>query len=180
MNNLKQLRLNAGLTQPQLAKLCQQADRRIDVAMVSRFENGVCLPTPAVAKALASSLRCDISELYDVPEQMYLPGILAADAPVEPESMDVTNLIAYLTEAKEPVRRGELSVLMDRPDRIVRRIIEEARNDGYLIVNNGGGYFLATSLDDIRRHYNTENARAVSIFKRLRRCREILKQEGLL
>lgn len=180
MNNLKELRIAAGMKQSELAKICQQTDSRIEVGMISRFENGVCLPTPAVAKALASSLRCDISELYDVPEQMYLPGILASDAPVEPEIMDVTSLIAYLTEADKPIKRGELSVLMDRPDRMVRRIIEEARNDGYLIANNGDGYFLATSLDDIRRHYNTENARAVSIFKRLRRCREILKQEGIL
>ena len=151
MNNLRELRIRAGLKQSDLAKLCQQTDSRIDVGMISRFENGVCLPTPAVAKAIADALRVDVSELYDIPEQFILECFLSADVPIEPESTDVTNLIAYLTEADKPIKRGDLATMMDFTDRKMRRVIEDARRCGYLVVNggNGTGYFLARNTSDI-------------------------------
>lgn len=182
MNNLKELRIAAGMKQQELARICQQTDSRIDVGMISRFENGVCLPTPAMAHALADALGVDIAELYDIPEQFMLEGFMSAEVPIEPESMDVTNLIAYLTEAKEPVRRGELATMMDFTDRKMRRVIEDARRCGYLVVNggNGTGYFLARNTADIVQHFRIEQRRAMSILQRLKRAREVLKQEGLL
>lgn len=182
MNNLRELRIAAGMKQPKLAKICQQTDSRIDVGMISRFENGVCLPTPAVAKAIADALRVDVSELYDIPEQFILECFLSADVPIEPESMDVTSLIAYLSESDRHIKRGELAVLMDCSDRELRRTIEDARRCGYLVVNggDGSGYFLARNTSDIVKHFKTEKSRALSILQCLKKAREILKQEGLL
>ena len=180
MNNIKNLRVAAGLSQPELARLCQKADRRIDVGMISRFECGACLPTPGVAKALATALRCTVTDLYDFPEQMYVPGILAADAPVEPESMAVTSLVAYLTEAGGPIKRSELADLMGGSDRYMRQAVEDARNCGYIIINNGkgDGYYIASTVDEIEQHFRTEENRALSILHRLKNCRRILKAEG--
>ena len=182
MNNLKKLRIAAGMKQWELAKLCQQTDSRIEVGMISRFENGVCLPTLAVAKAIADALRVDVGELYGIPEQFMLEGFLSADVPIEPESMDVTNLISYLSECDRPIKRGALAVMMDCSDRELRRTIEEARNCGYFVVNggNGSGYFLARNTADIVQHFRIEQRRAMSILQRLKRAREVLKQEGLI
>lgn len=182
MNNLRELRIRAGLKQSDLARICQQTDSRIDVGMISRFENGVCLPTPAMAHALADALGVDIAELYDIPEQFMLEGFISAEVPIEPESMDVTSLIAYLTEANKPIKRGELAAMMGFTDRNLRRVIEDARRCGYLIVNggNGTGYFLARNTSDIVKHFKTEKSRALSILQCLKKAREILKQEGLI
>ena len=48
MNRLKERRLELGLTQEAVSGILKLADPRMDVSMVSRFENGVCLPIPAV------------------------------------------------------------------------------------------------------------------------------------
>ena len=182
MNNLRELRIDAGMKQQELARICQQTDSRIEVGMISRFENGVCLPTPAVAKAIADAFRVDVGELYGIPEQFILEGFLSADVPIEPESMDVTNLISYLSECDRPIKRGALAVLMDCSDRELRRTIEDARRCGYLVVNggDGSGYFLARNTSDIVKHFHTEERRAMSILQRLKKARELLKQEGLI
>ena len=52
MNNLKKRRLELGLTQPQVSDFLKMVDPRMDVSMVSRFENGVCIPTPLVSEAI--------------------------------------------------------------------------------------------------------------------------------
>ena len=52
MNNLKKRRLELGLTQPQVSDFLKMVDSRMDVGMVSRFENGVCIPTPLVSEAI--------------------------------------------------------------------------------------------------------------------------------
>lgn len=44
MNRLKERRLELGLTQEAVSGILKLADPRMDVSMVSRFENGVCLP----------------------------------------------------------------------------------------------------------------------------------------
>ena len=64
MNNLKAAREEMGLKQAELAALVQSVDSRIDVGMISRFENGVCLPTPIVARALARHLQASVVDLF--------------------------------------------------------------------------------------------------------------------
>ena len=182
-NNLKDLRIKAGLTQPGLAAICRETDRRIDVGMISRFENGVCLPTPAVAKAIANALQAPLDALYGVPEQMYIPAVLMADAPTEPESEDVTSLIDFLRHAHRPLTRADLCRKMDKSDRAVRRIVAEARMCGYIIIGGErrhSGYYLARDTADVERFFKKETSRALSILAGLKAARQKLREERMI
>jgi transcriptional regulator with XRE-family HTH domain len=184
MNNLRLWRESRGLKQTELAAMVKPIDARIDSSMISRFENEMCLPTPSVSKALASALNVPESLLFGGTEQLYISGVVDGEARAEPESMDVTDLIAHFREAGKgaAISRRALASMMDVSDRHLRRIIEEARNCGYLIINDsdGTGYFLAASSADIERHFRQENARALSILKRLKAARTRLKEVGAI
>ena len=184
MNNLRLWRESRGLKQTELAAMVKPIDARIDSSMISRFENEMCLPTPSVSKALASALNVPESLLFGGTEQLYISGVVDGDARAEPESMDVTDLIAHFREAGKgaAISRRALASMMDVSDRHLRRIIEEARNCGYLIINDsdGTGYFLAASSADIERHFRQENARALSILKRLKAARTRLKEVNII
>ena len=52
MNRLQERRMVLGLTQPQVSARLKETEPRADVGMVSRYEKGVCLPTPDQLKAL--------------------------------------------------------------------------------------------------------------------------------
>lgn len=73
-----------------------------------------------------------------------------------------------------------LSRLMDMPERKVRSLIEDARQQGHLIVNDqdGRGYYIADSLEDVQRQYNQMTNRAMSILKARSPFRYYLKQFG--
>lgn len=96
----------------------------------------------------------------------------------------MTDLIAHFREAGKgaAISRRALASMMDVSDRHLRRIIEEARNCGYLIINDsdGTGYFLAASSAEIERHFRQENARALSILKRLKAARTRLKEVNII
>lgn len=64
MNRLKERRLELGLTQEAVSGVLKLVDPRIDTCMVSRFENGVCLPTDEVLTALEAALRTSRAYLY--------------------------------------------------------------------------------------------------------------------
>jgi transcriptional regulator with XRE-family HTH domain len=59
--SLRELRLARGLTQPQLAELCDS-----NVPFISNVERGVMLPGLAMLIRLADALDCDVSELVKV------------------------------------------------------------------------------------------------------------------
>ena len=64
MNRLKERRLELGLTQEAVSGILKLADPRMDVSMVSRFENGVCLPTEEVTEALEAALWASRAYLF--------------------------------------------------------------------------------------------------------------------
>ena len=135
----------------------------------------------ASAKALNFGDRKSLELLRDKhPHGLYAVQLFGA----EPESMDVTDLIAHVREAGKgaAISRRALASMMDVSDRHLRRIIEEARNCGYLIIDDsdGTGYFLAASSADIERHFRQENARALSILKRLKAARTRLKEVNII
>ena len=65
-------------------------------------------------------------------------------------------------------------------DRIVREKIEAARDEGVLICNDqdGKGYYLAETVDEIERQYRRDKARALNVLKRLKASRRALKAAG--
>ena len=79
------------------------------------------------------------------------------------------------------VSRKTLVSEMDMSDRMVRSIIEKARDEGCLILNkqDGRGYYLPESIDDIVFQYRQDTNRALSILKRRKHMRKILKEAGV-
>lgn len=177
---MREFRQARGLSRAQLAEIVKRADTRIDSTMIARFESEVCMPTPRVAKAIADALGAQMEEVFGVPEQLYIPATLIAEAPVEPMSFNEEHLIEILSHARCPLTRRELSLKLDISDRSVRELINHARARGYIIVNDGDGrgYRMAASTEDIERHFNTERKRAMSILSGLSASRTILRQEG--
>lgn len=176
-NQMKAAREALCLTQPQLAALIQEIEPRIDVGMISRFENCVCLPTPRVADLLASLLGASVSDLFGEEAQTYLQNIRDAEEPVEPLPFVIEDLLNEL--GPTPRTRRELSQALDISDRLMRKRIEIAREMGYVIVNQGDGYFIPDDLSDMTRFYFTERKRALSILRGLKRLRKYLKKMGV-
>ncbi len=176
-NNIKAAREALGLGQKELAALAREIEPRIDVGMISRFENGVCLPTPIVAERLASALGVSSRDLFSPEGQEYLLNIRDADEPVEGLPFVLEDLMNEL--GSTPRTRRELCVALDISDRRLRKRIAEARELGYCIVNQGDGYFIPEDLSDMKQFYFTERRRALSILRGLRRLRKYLKKMGV-
>lgn len=183
MNRLQELRLAKGMTQPEMSKLLKEIDSRIDVGMVSRFEKGVCLPTPAVTEALAKILNCSVSDIFckeDVENITTLGGELQ-----QPKAVCgfVAEVLNHIPESREKAVTKEYLVhKTGHPERVVRRAIEQARLAGYLICSDtdSKGYYISNDVDDIERQFRQDKNRANKIMQRSWAFREILKKEGRL
>lgn len=97
--------------------------------------------------------------------------------------MKTTTITDYIPHGREnAVSRGYLCALTGLSDRSVRAAIEQARNDGALILNDqdGFGYYQADirDLDALQRQYRQDTARAMALLKRRKHIRRILKEAG--
>lgn len=83
-------------------------------------------------------------------------------------------------ENARPIR--ELSRELTLTERVIREMLEGARAQGVLVCNeqDGKGYYLAETLDDIERQYRRDYRRAMSLLVRLKPMRKILRQAGRL
>ena len=91
-------------------------------------------------------------------------------------------LVSLLKQGESnAISRDALAALMGMSDRKVREVIEMARNEGVFVLNrqNGRGYYLPESLDDIYRQYKQDSSRAMAILRRRKHMRKILKEAGL-
>ena len=64
-NNLKCIRLDRGMTQPEVVERLRAFDIGIDVSMLSRMESGRCLPTPFQLMILSRIYGCEPLELVN-------------------------------------------------------------------------------------------------------------------
>jgi ribosome-binding protein aMBF1 (putative translation factor) len=64
-NNLKNARLAKGLKQIEVVQEFKRVNEFIDVTLLSKYENSVCLPTPYQLCLLARIYGCKPSELID-------------------------------------------------------------------------------------------------------------------
>lgn len=80
------------------------------------------------------------------------------------------------------ISRQELCRLTGLADRENRRLIEEARNKGEIIINlqDGRGYYKTEDLAEIKAQYLINNNRAMSILVQQKHLRRKLKAAGLL
>ena len=79
-NRLKERREALGLSQADVSKKLRRVEPRADVGMVSRYENGVCLPTRPQMEALEQTLQACRIDLYDdladlvlIPDEIMYP-----------------------------------------------------------------------------------------------------------
>lgn len=92
--------------------------------------------------------------------------------------MKVEDYIPY--GKSNAIQRSTLVMMLGSTDRRARKMIEEARNRGQIILNDqdGSGYYISDDLDEIERSYRIERKRALMILKRLKGMRKVLKDAG--
>lgn len=64
-NNMRVIREELKLKQVQVCEYMQQFDKAFDVSMLSKMENGVCMPTPYQTALLCQFYCCEPSELIN-------------------------------------------------------------------------------------------------------------------
>jgi MarR-like DNA-binding transcriptional regulator SgrR of sgrS sRNA len=82
--------------------------------------------------------------------------------------------------SENAVTRDALVAALGHSERTIRRLIEEARGAGVLIINkqDGRGYYQTIDLDEIENQYRQDTRRAMSILERRKTARRILKAHG--
>lgn len=65
-NNLRAVRVAKGMSQPEVCKQMREIDIHFDVPLLSKMENGVCLPTTAQTAKLAEIYGVEPAELVRV------------------------------------------------------------------------------------------------------------------
>lgn len=87
--------------------------------------------------------------------------------------------MTYIPMGKEnAIGRQELAHILRLPDRTVRRMIQEARDRGELILNaqDGAGYYTSDDEGELKRQYKTNRNRALSILRQQRHIRRRLRE----
>jgi len=95
--------------------------------------------------------------------------------------MTTEYLVSHIPYTKEKaVSRVFLSTLLGASDRDVRKAIQMARTEGYIIINtqDGRGYYRSDDIDDIERQYRQNDRRAKSILVQQKHLRRLLKEAG--
>lgn len=84
------------------------------------------------------------------------------------------DIMTYISKGREnAIKRDELVRLLNLPDRTVRNMIEEARNRGEIIINDGSGagYWTSDDLGEITRQLTMNERRAKSVLVQNRHLR---------
>lgn len=82
MSKYKGLMLKRGVMQKDVAESVRRVDPRVDTALMSKFVNDVCLPTPPVLNAICKTLSCAPLDIYDPREIALAPqSTTAAETP---------------------------------------------------------------------------------------------------
>ena len=169
MNNIRERRMALGMTQPDLSKLLREIDPRIDVGMVSRFEQEVCMPTEAVLKGLETALQADRSELYGALE---LTGVSNINDAISPTTELLARHVPFGRE--NAISREELAKKIGTTDRRMRAVVSRARREGLIIINDqsGGGYYRSDDIGDLQRQLRQTHHRALSLLAQEKHLRQ--------
>ena len=96
-------------------------------------------------------------------------------------SKEVSNVYDYIKFGKESAKTSEeISAKLNLTPRRVRACIAELRKD-LIIINDqdGKGYYRPTGTAEALRWYAQEYSRAMSLLKRLKPTRRLLKTHGI-
>ena len=78
------------------------------------------------------------------------------------------NICDFIPIGKEnAIRRDALVTMLNLPDRRVRQMIEDARQDGALILNasDGAGYYRSEDIGELKRQLRSNESRAKSVLR---------------
>ena len=91
------------------------------------------------------------------------------------------SILNYIPVGKDKaVTRSQLCAMTGMSDRGVRKLIENARIEGNIIINaqDGAGYYISNDAEDIRRQMATNRSRAMSILRQQKLLRRKLDELG--
>ena len=89
------------------------------------------------------------------------------------------DIMTFIPMGKEnAISRWELMELTHLPDRTVRKMIQDARDRGELILNDqdGAGYYTSDDEGELKRQYRSNRSRALSILRQQRHIRRRLRE----
>lgn len=89
------------------------------------------------------------------------------------------DIMTFIPKGKEnAIDRYRLMMVTGLPDRRVRKLIQDARDRGELILNaqDGRGYYTSDDLDELERQYRANKNRAMSILRQQRHIRRRLTE----
>lgn len=89
------------------------------------------------------------------------------------------DIMTFIPKGKEnAIGRNELVYQLCLPDRTVRKLIQEARDRGEVILNDqdGRGYYTSDDLDELERQYRANQNRAMSILRQQKYLRRKMKE----
>lgn len=84
---------------------------------------------------------------------------------------DITKFIG--TGKENAVTREQLAMALNLSDRAVRKLIQDARDRGEIIINeqDGEGYYISGREEDLHKQYRANQNRAMSILKQQKHLR---------
>lgn len=89
------------------------------------------------------------------------------------------DIMTFIAKGKEnAISRQELAVILNLPDRTVRKLIQDARDRGELILNDqsGAGYYTSDDEGELKRQYKRNQNRATSILRQQKYIRRRLRE----
>mgnify|MGYP003331423499 CR=1 FL=1 len=150
-NNIRAIRIERGMTQPEVVRQINLPF--IDVPLLSKFENGVCVPTWYTLRRLASVLNASVSDLYGMDSEEYARMRKARKNARINENFEITDLIASIPYGKaNAIRKRQLMDELDVRERKLYKLISEARQNGYLICATGKGFYLMDEETELRKY----------------------------
>jgi DNA-directed RNA polymerase specialized sigma24 family protein len=87
--------------------------------------------------------------------------------------------MTFIAKGKEnAISRQELCLLLGLPDRAVRKLIQDARDRGEVILNDssGAGYFTSSDIGELKRQYRTNRNRALSVLRQQKYLRRKIEE----
>lgn len=89
------------------------------------------------------------------------------------------NIVDFIGTGREnAVTRGELVAILNLPDRTIRRLIQEARDRGEIIINaqDGAGYYMSDDVGEMKRQLALNKSRALSVLRQQKYLRRKIRE----
>lgn len=180
MNNVKEIRLQRGMSQRDLAKALREYDPRIDAPLLCKIETGMVDPSGLVLEALEKALQCPRTALVGSLEEF-------AAEDTEPDITEYAMSVAKLVGSVVPrghqnaISRTMLTLMLgfedtSSGDRKMRKLIESAKLAGLLVCNDqdGQGYYIADTEQEKRAQLEQLESRSRSLLIQAKHYRRAL------